>query len=145
MNKILPIILAVVLSGNADAGWFDGKTPLENCADSEYNWASHVERESKPNQKYLKILKYFEKNENEFKGPDNKWKRKRYLKRNNIEYAVFKEYWINYINNIKERSEKLESLPVEKKLKMSRGYFHKYVRCEKEREHYPATFDAKWK
>ena len=150
MNKILPIILVVVLSGNTNAGWFDGKTPLENCADSEYSWRSYAIddiRESPKYQSYrfesfFKALDFFIKNK-DYRGDDNRWKRIQYLKRSNIKYKDYKQIHESDFNEIKERTEELESLPVEKKLKMNRSYFYEYVGCEKKREHYPATFENK--
>lgn len=119
MNKLLPILLVVVLSGCGG----ELKTPLENCADDKMGLS--IQYESYYNDILTMPKKEFIKKYTKFDDI--------------VMYNRAELHAIVYKQNSKIRGLSLKS-------KLEHKEYEKYFKkCERERKGYPATFDAKWK
>ena len=137
MNKTLPIILVVVLSGCSG----NTKTPLENCADAESNYNATDDAISLQPEMMQEILNHFYSEG--LVGDSKAEERGEYLK--SIKKQDYYDKRVDkYIDDHNSAKNRFYSMPVQKKLKNSR-YFYSFVECEKKRDEYPMTFDTKWK
>tara|TARA_Y100000389_G_scaffold175637_1_gene186560 strand:+ start:234 stop:593 length:360 start_codon:yes stop_codon:yes gene_type:complete len=119
MNKLLPILLVVVLSGCGG----EIKPPLENCTDSELAF-NYILTEYETDSLIMTNKEFNEK-----------WYEKRSL-------TDFKT--VNARARWKVANKDFLSLELSEKLKDS--FYEKYFKkCERKRRSYPETFDAKWK
>jgi hypothetical protein len=119
MNKLLPILLVVVLSGCAG----EVKSPLENCADKKVGlsvqYKSHYD-DILTMSKYHFIKKY--------PRFDDK--------------AMYNSAELNA--TIYKQSNKLRGLSLKSKLEYE-GYESAFKECEYEKSRFPETFKSKWK
>ena len=146
MNKLLPILLVVVLSGC-------GGNPIENCADKKYKQTTSTRNSSCYSESYRAIYNDFELNYDKYEAE--------YYK--SEEYSVCKEAygetrWMACLfESPKEDQETLDCYERKKKKLASfinsdltdklqrKKYYLLHQRCEKVREVAPKSFDAKWK
>ena len=119
MNKLLPILLAVVLTGCGG----EVKSPLENCANVALNLNFELTE---------KEIDSIELSQDEY---EKKW---------NTSFSDI--MWRIYKNEAerKVRIQPLQDLTLKGKLE-NKIYERNFKKCERERRRYPETFDAKWK
>ena len=124
MNKLLPILLVVVLSGC-------GSSPdvtLEKCADVEFKeimlWNFNTTQKKFLAMTYSEYIEYAEKNLSNIRGlSDEAFRGVKKMEKEKNEFYK------------KTLSQKLES----------KRYTDMYKKCEIDKSKYPETFNAKWK
>ena len=121
MNKLLPILLVVVMSGCGG----EVKTSLENCTDDSMKFEfefSTLDKSILNSSKEDFMSEYGNSSAVELIGYDAMLK----IAKKNEEYIGFLD------------------LSVQDKLQ-DRDYEKFFKKCERKRRNYPETFDAKWK
>jgi len=120
MNKLLPILIVVVLSGFV----VKAKSPLENCADYSLN----IDYELTQEDKELLVLTVDELYNKYRHSSDSKfeWKYKKHRLKHKLKYQ--------HLNN----------LSLEEKIK-NKTYKTKYQKCEQQKKMFPLTFYDTWK
>ena len=124
MNKLLPILLVVVLSGCGNSP----EVTLEKCADYEFKeimlWNFNKTQKKFLSMTYPEYLEYADKNLSNIRG---------------ISDDMFKG-----VKNMEKHKKEFFQKTLSQKLKYNR-YTDMYKICEAEQSEYPKTFDAKWK
>jgi len=143
MNKLLPILLVVVLSGCAG----EVKSPLENCADKQYILSNYYARavELSKDERYFCFSSEFRKKHGEDHDLYYYYYKGKYKDNSNNSDPRYDKETQQCIDKTMESNKKI-AFPDDLKQKLIiEVYANLYKECELEQRNYPKTFDAKWK